>query len=102
MGFSFLLDATGQLFKPKKKISLRDVEANAEAIFAVMRVSKGVGRFSAIILQQALLRFYVAENLFPTGLSPGMECIDTWALRQASALQRLVTWITNDEKYAYI
>ena len=90
-GFSFLLDATGNLFKPKKKLSLRDVEANTEAIAAVMRVSRGVGRFSGIILQHALLRFYTEYKLFPVGLCAEMECIDTWALRQGSTLQRLVT-----------
>ena len=91
MGFSFLLDATGNLFKPEKKLSLRDVEANTEAIAAVMRVSRGVGRFSGIILQHALLRFYTEYKLFPVGLCAEMECIDTWALRQGSTLQRLVT-----------
>ena len=32
-------------------------------------------------------------NLFPTGITEDLSIIDTWALRQGHALQRLVTWI---------
>lgn len=92
VGFSFLLDCSGNLFK-KELPALRDVEANPDAIFAVMKVSKGVGRYSAHILQAAILTFYTDNRLFPTGLKAGMEVIDTWALRQANALQRLATWV---------
>ena len=92
MGFSFLLDCSGTLFMARpKKPSLKDLEGNDDAIFSVMKVSRGVGRYSDHILKGALLKFYTDCKLFPTGLSADMEVIDTWALRQASALQRLVT-----------
>lgn len=91
VGFSFLLDCSGTLFKTGKRVSLRDVESNTEAIFAVMKVSKGVGRYSSHILKAAINQFYTDCRLFPTGLSSDMEVIDTWALRQGHALQRLVT-----------
>ena len=92
VGFAFLLDASGNLFKPKAP-HLKDVECNSEAVYAVMQVSKGVGRYSAHILKAAIIKFYAENKLFPVGLSQGMEVIDTWGLRQGNALQRLVTYI---------
>jgi len=87
------------LYKPlPKKPSLRDIEGNGEAIFAVMKASRGVGRYSAFILKHAILRFYTKHHLFPTGISEDMSIIDTWALRQGRALQRLVTWISDGVK----
>ena len=92
VGFSFLLDASGKLFKPHpKKPNLRDVEGNVEAIYAVMCVSKGSGHFSSHILKEALLQFYTSADLFPVGITADMAVIQTWALRQGLALQRLVT-----------
>ena len=92
VGFSFLLDASGTLFTAKRKTpKLKDIESNTEAIEAVMRVSKGKGFYSSHILKASLLDFYTSSNLFPTGITPDMEVIDTWALRQSHALQRLVS-----------
>ena len=92
VGFALLLDCSGNLFKPKAPHP-RDVEANPDIIYAVMKVSRGVGRYSALVLKAAILKFYGDNKLFPLGLSAGMEVIDTWALKQADALQRLVTRI---------
>ena len=94
VGFSFLLDCSGRLFEIKKKpVAMRDVEGNCEAIFAVMVVSKGAGRYSAHLLQQAITLFYTECALFPPGLSSDMEVIQTWALKQGNALQKLVSWL---------
>ena len=102
MGFSFLLDCSGRLFEIKKKaVSMRDVEANCEAIFAVMVVSKGKGRYSAHLLQKAIMLFYKECALFPPGLSSDMEVIRTWALKQGNALQKLVSWL-NKSKHMHI
>lgn len=75
-----------------RKPTLRDVEGNTEAIFVVMKASRGVGRFSSILLKEAILTFYTECELFPTGITSSMAVIDKWALRQGSALQRLVPW----------
>ena len=89
VGFSFLLDSSGKLFKPKAP-SLKDVESNVEAIFAVMKTSNGIKRFSALTLRDAIIEFYEKNKLFPAGLSGNMTVIDDWATRQGAALQRLV------------
>jgi hypothetical protein len=92
VGFALLLDCSGSLFRPKAPHP-RDVEANSEIIYAVIKVSRGIGRYTALHLKAAILKFYGDNKLFPTGLSAGMEVVDTWALKQADALQRLVTRI---------
>ena len=92
VGFSFLLDASGQLFGTGKAVARKDVEANTDQIFCVMKVSRGKGRYSAHVLSQALMVFYEKSKLYPTGLSSDMEVIQNWALKQGNALQKLVSW----------
>ena len=94
VGFALLLDCSGTVFKPKAPHP-RDVEANCEIVFAVMKVSRGVGRYSSLLLKAAILKFYEDNKLFPSGLSANMEVVDSWALKQAAALQRLVTRIVS-------
>lgn len=89
VGFSFLCNATGNLFL-NKRISLKDVDANTDSIYAVMIVSRGQGRYSAHLLKEAILMRYENCKLYPAGVSSAMECIQTWALKQGKALQRLV------------
>ena len=89
VGFSFLFNTTGRLFG-KGQISLRDIDANTESIGAVMRVSRGTGRFSSYLLQRSILEFYERSGLFPSGITRDLECIQNWSLKQANALQRLV------------
>lgn len=57
-----------------------------------MRVSKGTGRFSAKLLQASILRFYVSNQLLPSGMLPEMDCIQVWALKMGLALQRFAPW----------
>ena len=57
-----------------------------------MTVSRGTGRFSSLILQEAILAFYKEEKLLPKGLVSSMECVQLWALKMGRALQRLVSW----------
>ena len=64
----------------------------SEVVGCVMRVSKGNGRFSARILQDSILDFYVVQKLLPSGMLPEMECVQVWALKMGLALQRLVPW----------
>lgn len=55
-----------------------------------MVVSKGQGRYSAHLLKEAILMHYEGCKLYPEGVTSAMECIQTWALKQGKALQRLV------------
>ena len=54
-----------------------------------MRVSKGTGRFSAKLLQESILLYYVSSRLLPSGMLPEMDCIQVWSLKMGLALQRL-------------
>lgn len=56
-------------------------------------VSFGKGRFSSHLLKQALLQFYATQRLYPSGMTSSMECVETWALRNGLAMQRLVSSI---------
>ena len=88
VGFSFLMNASGRLFNGRTT-SLRDVESNTEAIFAVMMISQGSGRFSGQLLAHSIIKFYEDCGLFPDGVSSSMGVIQDWGLRQGNALQRL-------------
>ena len=66
----------------------------AKAIEAVMIVCRGTGRYSAQLLKDAVLTFYTDQKLLPAGLDRSMACVDLWALKQASALQRLVSCLS--------
>ena len=57
-----------------------------------MEVSKGAGRFSAHLLAAAILRFFVAQKLFPRGITEDMDCVDDWSKKMGKGLQRLVSW----------
>lgn len=89
VGFNFLLNASGSLFS-KSRSSLKDVEANVEAISAIMKASGGVGRFSALVIQESILKFYTDKKLFPVGVDDTLQCVQEWSAKQALALQRLV------------
>ena len=91
VGFNFLLDASGKLFNADTP-HIQDIESNTEAIFCVMKTSRGIGRFSILVLSNALMRFYQDAKLYPAGISSDLLVIQKWALKQASALQRLVPW----------
>ena len=56
-------------------------------------VSRGKGRFSSHLLKEAFLEFYEKQRLYPTGMTSSMECVETWALRNGLAMQRLVSSI---------
>ena len=115
VGLSFLTNISGKLFQ-KSQVTLHDVNGNtavtwlhsepifgnasdifryslwSEAIEVVMTVSRGTGRFSSLILQEAILAFYKEEKLLPKGLVSSMESVQLWALKMGRALQRLVSW----------
>lgn len=93
VGFSFLVNASGKLFT-SQPCSLKDVEANSAAIYAVMVVSRGNGRYSCEVFKQAILKFYEEKRLFPVGLSSNMECVRNWAKKMAYGLQRLTARFT--------
>ena len=61
----------------------------AKAIYPVMKVSRGSGRFSERILQRAILIFYKDNSLWPRGIVEEMSCIQLWSLKVAKALCRL-------------
>ena len=83
------MNGSGKLFTGKRT-SLRDVECNTEAIFSVMHVSGGRGRFSGQLLAHSIIRHYELCALFPEGITSKMSVITDWALRMGDALQRLV------------
>ena len=89
VGFSFLCNATGRLFT-KQQVSSSDLDANYDPVYAVMVVSRGTGRYSAHLLKESIMKFYKEAKLYPPGITSEMECIQTWALKQGKALQRLV------------
>ena len=63
-----------------------------EAVEAVMRATKGRGRFSAHLLKIVIIQYYEKHKLFPKGMVGSMECVQTWALKMGLALQRLASW----------
>lgn len=65
--------------------------ARLEAIKAVMVVSDGKGRFSGVLLAEAIITFYDCNKLWPRGITRHMECVVDWSGRMGTALQRLAT-----------
>ena len=57
-----------------------------------MRATLGRGRFSAHLLRIVIIQFYEKHKLLPKGMVSSMECVQTWALKMGSALQRLASW----------
>ena len=108
VGLNFLCDHSGKLHT--KKPSLKDVRCNgdavqlhqngsckdcalaesAQAVFAVIKATRGDGRLSAYVLRDAILDFYVTNDLFPPGLCAEAECVQTWGLKFGASLRRLV------------
>ena len=63
-----------------------------EAVEAVMRATRGKGRFSAHLLKHIILDYYERHRLWPKGIVRKMTCIENWALKMGLALQRLASW----------
>ena len=57
-----------------------------------MRATLGRGRFSAHLLKIVIIQYYERYKLFPKGMVGSMECVQAWALKMGSALQRLASW----------
>ena len=56
-----------------------------------MKISRGSGRFSPVILQRAIVIFYKDHGLFPRGITTDMDAIQLWSLKMGRALCRLVS-----------
>ena len=67
-----------------------EVPGLCKAVGSVMRVTRGVGRFSAHLLAASLVNFFEVQKIFPQGITRDMDCIAAWSLRMGKALQRLV------------
>ena len=65
---------------------------SCQAVESVMVVSRGAGRFSAHLLAAAILQFFVAQRLFPRGITVEMDCVDDLSKKMGKGLQRLVSW----------
>lgn len=61
-----------------------------QAIYAVMKTSRGSGRFGPKLLQKAILAFYKKYRLLPKGMTEEMSAVDLWSLKMGRALSRLV------------
>lgn len=62
-----------------------------QAIYAVMKASRGSGRFAPKILQKAILAFYKKHKLLPNGMVEDMQAVQLWSLKMGRALSRLVS-----------
>ena len=116
----FVLNHSGNVFS-RLTPTLRDVACNAEActlmtikpacviavsvygafkvclqaVFAIIKAyhSRGL-RFSAYSIQKGILMFYTQARLFPPGLASELPCVQSWSLRCAYALRRLVACLS--------
>ncbi|CAL1161713.1 unnamed protein product [Cladocopium goreaui] len=98
-GFSFLCDVSGKLFK-NRRVALKDINGNTQAIKAVMMVSRGMGYYSARVFQKSILKFYVDFKLLPRGMQVEMECVQKWSLKMALALRRMASAFRRNYKRA--
>ena len=88
-----MTSSTGRVFS-KKKVGMKDIEANRDLIEAVVQVSKGTGRYSTCVLAKAILQHYTKHRLFPLGLTSDMECAVNWSRKQAFGVLKCVSRFT--------
>ena len=62
VGFQFVTNSSGRVFS-KKKVGMKDIEANRDLIEAVVEVSKGSGRYSTCVLAKAILQHYTVASV---------------------------------------
>lgn len=103
VGLSLVSDYSGKCFQRAgtKRVSLKDVASNGEAIFyfgyiswsqvvaAVLRASKGRGYFSKHLMDQAVRLFYNECELWPDGLREDLPAVREWSARMGVAIARL-------------
>lgn len=73
---------------------MKDLESNQEVIEAVLRQSKGRGRYSCVLIREAILGFYNTHKLLPLGMTVDMQCVVNWAQKQAIGVVKLVSRFT--------
>ena len=70
--------------------SLHRFQTSLQVVLAAIKGCGGKPRVSAYTLQNALLQFYTEENLFPPGLFADIPAVQSWALKHAVAIKKLV------------
>ena len=65
----------------------------SQALFALMKATDGRSRQSAMLIKEAVLKFYSDNNLFPAGIVAELECVQSWAERIGRALKKMVLWL---------
>ena len=61
-----------------------------EVVLASVKGVQGKPRISAYTLQKAFLDFFTEHKLFPPGIYADIPAVQTWALKYAVALKKLV------------
>ena len=64
-----------------------------EVLLATIKGANGKPRVSAYVLQKALLEFFTQFKLFPMGVYADIPAVQSWALKYAVAIKKLVTFL---------
>ena len=68
-----------------------------EVILATIKGANGKSRVSAYTLQRALLEFFTECKLFPVGIYADVPAVQSWALKYAVAIKKLVTLLSHSK-----
>eukprot|EP00435_Cladocopium_sp_Y103_P051629 s2440_g16.t1 len=75
VGFNFISAHSKGLFDSRAEATIKDVERNPEAVFAIMSVAPSI-RLSEETLAKAILLFYTTSKLVPVGITE--EALEEW------------------------
>ncbi|CAL1135652.1 unnamed protein product [Cladocopium goreaui] len=90
VGLTVLVDHSGKLFT-RQKCTIKDIIVNQEVLLATIKGANGKSRVSAYVLQKALLEFFTQFKLFPMGVYADIPAVQSWALKYAVAIKKLVS-----------